>query len=258
MKKEVQESWKRCEEIGLSPQISIPRIILRNEKIKLLLNENKLLVSSFRDAVVCIKNIFKEEYAFFLVDQQGILLATERSGQIGREKEMLQIKPGISFVEESYGTNAISMAIQLEKPVHMRPEEHYSEHLKGLYCFAIPLNVDDEIIGYLDVSTINQKITEEMITITELLPYKIIEEYKKQIKNIEKAFKRESSKLTTKQLQILQLMIKSYTEDEIGKELHVSINTVKYHKKSIFSKLNVRSSREAIIKALHVKVVSLE
>ncbi len=69
---------------------------------------------------------------------------------------------------------------------------------------------------------------------------------------------RKKIKLTKNQILILKLLAKGMTEKAIAYEINKSINTVKYHKKEIFKKLNSSSSREAVIKALKYKLISMK
>lgn len=55
-----------------------------------------------------------------------------------------------------------------------------------------------------------------------------------------------TQKLTPKADMIIKLASNGKTESEIAKELGISINTVKYHKQQIFSRIGVRNIAEAI------------
>lgn len=59
----------------------------------------------------------------------------------------------------------------------------------------------------------------------------------------------EKLKLTSKELDVLRLTIRGFTAKEIAEELHVSSNTVKFHKKNIISKMNAQNMSEAILYA---------
>lgn len=55
-----------------------------------------------------------------------------------------------------------------------------------------------------------------------------------------------TQKLSSKANMIIELASKGKTEAEIASELEISINTVKYHKKQIFSQIGVKNIAEAI------------
>ena len=65
----------------------------------------------------------------------------------------------------------------------------------------------------------------------------------------------ENFNLTKREVDILTEIVNGKSNNEISKHLSVSINTVKAHCKSIFSKLNVRNRVEATVKALHDGII---
>ena len=48
--------------------------------------------------------------------------------------------------------------------------------------------------------------------------------------------------ITPRQNEIIKLIIKGFSTQEIADRLHVSVNTVKNHKQALFRKVNVKSS----------------
>ncbi|GEM_PF-5501634 len=64
-----------------------------------------------------------------------------------------------------------------------------------------------------------------------------------------------SKTLTKRELEVLELITSGYKESEIAKKLFISINTVKYHKKNLFSKYNIRNSAELISFAINNKII---
>ncbi|MCT4638244.1 MAG: response regulator transcription factor [Bacteroidales bacterium] len=61
--------------------------------------------------------------------------------------------------------------------------------------------------------------------------------------------------LTKRELEVLKLIATGLKESEIAKKLFISINTVKYHKKNLFSKYNIRNSAELIRFAINNKII---
>jgi LuxR family maltose regulon positive regulatory protein len=55
--------------------------------------------------------------------------------------------------------------------------------------------------------------------------------------------------LSERELEVLRLLTGGNNNDEIGRSLYVSANTVKAHLKSVYRKLDVNSRREAVGKA---------
>jgi DNA-binding NarL/FixJ family response regulator len=56
--------------------------------------------------------------------------------------------------------------------------------------------------------------------------------------------------LTKREIQLLYWMVEGYSNREIAKELFISENTVKYHIRNIFQKLEVQNRTEAVAYAL--------
>lgn len=60
----------------------------------------------------------------------------------------------------------------------------------------------------------------------------------------------ESHNLTNREFDILQLLVKGYSYKMIASDLFISIDTVRFHIKKIYDKLQVHSATEAVSKAL--------
>jgi DNA-binding NarL/FixJ family response regulator len=64
--------------------------------------------------------------------------------------------------------------------------------------------------------------------------------------------------LTDREREVLNLLIKGASNEEISHYLHVTIATVKAHLTSVFEKLGVTSRTQAIVKALKLGLVSTD
>jgi two-component system NarL family response regulator len=64
--------------------------------------------------------------------------------------------------------------------------------------------------------------------------------------------------LTEREMEILQLIVKGRSNKEISSALFISEDTVKYHLKTLFSKLGVQDRTEAAISAVRHGIVHLE
>ena len=61
--------------------------------------------------------------------------------------------------------------------------------------------------------------------------------------------------LSSREVEVLQLLIKGYSAKMIAAELSISFDTARFHLKNIYSKLHVNCGKEAIVKALSEHIV---
>lgn len=253
---EILLSWRRCMERGLSPTNSSPTLILKGEALQSRLAENRPLIGAFQSSVKRISGLVTGNSLFLLTDPEGVLLEETGNKQIQHQGKKSMIETGMFFTEESSGTNAIAIALRLRQPVYLLPEHHYCDFLKKWYCFAAPLCIDKKVVGCLDVSTIEQSMKRELIAIVKLLADRIIEERKEIAEEMQGL--NSELELTDNQVVVLQLLARGLTEEAVAKEMCLSLDTVKYHKKKIFWKLDAKNSRDAIAKALKFKLIRIE
>ncbi|MBM7624544.1 LuxR family transcriptional regulator [Sporohalobacter salinus] len=254
-KEDVLLSWGRCTEKEISRDIFRPKVA-DEEELEKKLDRNQLLISVFKHVVREITCFLDGNYFFLLVDKEGVLLEIESSGEIKEQVIKSKLQLGIYFTEESSGTNANAMAMNLKKPVLVLPEQHYCKLFHKLYCFALPLSVEDKVIGYLDISTIGEKLQKELMVITNLLEEKIASDYK--LVWEQELQKKNEVQLTGKQLEILKLFGSGLIEKEVADRMSCTESNIKYHKKNIFTTLDVTCSREAILKAIKLGLIKLE
>ena len=72
------------------------------------------------------------------------------------------------------------------------------------------------------------------------------------------ATRQQRAELSSRELEVLQLLIKGRSNKEIGSALFVTEDTVKAHLKTLFAKLNVQDRTEAAITAIRQGIVHLE
>ncbi|PBQ33430.1 helix-turn-helix transcriptional regulator [Sphingobacteriaceae bacterium] len=61
--------------------------------------------------------------------------------------------------------------------------------------------------------------------------------------------------LSKRELEVLNLMAKGYSNQEIAEALFVSLNTVKTHSSKVFEKLDVKRRTQAVEKAKRLKII---
>lgn len=250
LEKEILLSWERCIKKDISARLISPRFVFQKDTF-LQNYDNALLITIFERVAESISRFITTDYMLFLTDPDGVLLAKTGTKNTLNILSRSGIETGVSFSEESCGTNAISLAIKLKHPVYLSPEQHFCDFFKSWHCYAVPLAVGGMIKGYLDVSTIEQAVKKELIAITQLLAEKIVNEYGAM------GFSKmgEEIKLSYQQLIVLQLISQGLTTKAIALETGISVNTVKYHKKILFRRLGVQSTGEAVAKAINAGLI---
>jgi DNA-binding CsgD family transcriptional regulator len=62
-------------------------------------------------------------------------------------------------------------------------------------------------------------------------------------------------RLNNQEKEILMLSCQGYTVERIARELYLSTDTIKFHKKNLFKKLKARSISEAILSAINTGII---
>jgi transcriptional regulator of acetoin/glycerol metabolism len=214
------------------------------------------LIAIFEECVENIIDLIPDKYIFLLTDCDGILLK-KKGKRRTRKNDDLGIEEGMSFSEESSGTNAISIAIRLKKPIFILPMQNYCNFLRNFYFYAAPLWSCKQTIC-LAVAAEEQDVKKEMMAVLELLVYQIANELKKNTASRSIAFNNAGINLNDKQVTVLKLISKGFTDKAVAIDMGLSIDTVRYHKRVIFKRLDAGSSAEAIVKALKLNLIAME
>ncbi len=252
--KEILISWRRCMEIGIRSNALSPIVFVKDELLKSKQQENSLLITIFKNCTSNLSELMTSEYMFLLVSNSGVLL--KKTGN-NTKNNNLKLIEGMVFSEESCGTNAVAMSMFFEKAVYTYPNHHYCEFLRKLHLYSVPLVISDRIIGYLVLTTTAKVVSKDIIAITNLLSYQLINEFR--INSSRNVICTETKiKLSSRQHSILTLMARGLTEKAMAIELELSFNTVRCHKKVLFKKLGVNCSVEAVIKALELNLILID
>jgi transcriptional regulator of acetoin/glycerol metabolism len=250
LEKEILLSWERCIKKDISARLISPRFVFQKDTF-LQNYDNALLITIFERVAESISRFITTDYMLFLTDPDGVLLAKTGTKNTLNILSRSGIETGVSFSEESCGTNAISLAIKLKQPVYLAPKQHFCDILKNWHGYAVPLEVGGLIKGYLDFSTIEQAMQKELIAITQLLGEKIMNEYGTTVFSE----KSREIRLNSQQLVVLKLISQGLTMEAVALETGISVNTVKYHKKKVFRELGVQSTGEAVAKAINAGLI---
>jgi len=73
--------------------------------------------------------------------------------------------------------------------------------------------------------------------------------------NVDPAILTDQELLSARELDVLKLIARGYTNQQISDELFISMNTTKTHLKNIFAKLDVKSRTQALFQAKQLKIL---
>ena len=254
----ILQSWQRCMENGLNKKVNRPLIYEKRAILDKKIEENSMLIDIFKGQVNNIKNEFitqikkYDEYVFILTDKKGMLLDICCDNELKDKLTKKNIKRGIYFTEKSCGTNAISMAMTRQKTVKLANDDHYCFFLQDWECILAPLMIKDLIIGYLDISHINNNLNDNIFLMLNYLLNNIILEYiNKMISNNTK------ENLKTDYIEVLKLSANGYTIEEISKKLHITESTVKYRRKKLCEIYEAKNICQVISEHLKNNIMNL-
>lgn len=78
---------------------------------------------------------------------------------------------------------------------------------------------------------------------------------RKVLNSFQQSGKSKQYQLSSREIEVLQLLTKGYSAKMIAAELSISFDTARFHLKNIYSKLHVNCGKEAIAKALSERIV---
>ncbi|MEJ2726194.1 MAG: sigma 54-interacting transcriptional regulator [Deltaproteobacteria bacterium] len=151
---EILRSWLRCRERGLDPFTKSPPPVLRGNKLRGLLKQNKLLIDISRSVIEMIEISLRDTgFIVTLTDRNGYVLDVQGNQEIMQmAKENFYI-PGCLRTNENAGTNAIGLCLLQGKPIQLTGAEHYKLHHHPWTCSSAPIkDTGGEILGAITLS----------------------------------------------------------------------------------------------------------
>lgn len=255
MNKLVKSSWERCKDNNIKPSMLKPQMYIGRSKIKESVKDNAAMIDSFFKSCSSLSKVLRDDAVLMLTDKNGVLISLSGSRKIINLVSKSGFEQGAILNELSLGTNAISLSMETKKEIFLKPENHYLDFLKSWHCYATPIVFENSIVGYLDISTLNASIKDEIRMIIELLPYKIAF-HMTNYKVNEKCVGTKSIDVTTRQKDIANMILLGLTEKQIATKLFIATSTVKYHKSQLFEKLDVKNTTQFIKKYYELDIAA--
>ncbi len=156
---EIAESWRRCRQWGVNPSAGKGKCA-DGALFDSIYKANRHLLDI---ALPVMKSVFevldKSHYLIVLTDSVGYILETMGDVDINRKSEDLRFGKGCLWNSMEVGTNAISVALEFDKPTQMAGAEHYCRSHHPWTCSAAPIHgVDGELIGCINFSGLAETV----------------------------------------------------------------------------------------------------
>lgn len=134
----IAESWKKCKKNNLDPYTGACGEIVDNALFATIEKTNSLLISSAVPVIDMIHDSFDNDFLYLvLTDTNGVILYTRlamKDTMIDSLGKMMHYSIGSRWTEELIGTNAISLALQLNRPVATLFSEHFCDMHQNFAC----------------------------------------------------------------------------------------------------------------------------
>jgi DNA-binding NarL/FixJ family response regulator len=181
----------------------------------------------------------------------------EVAGQYGHCKDagniVLQLEPDVVLMDidmpgES-GINGVKHVKEARPDTAVIMYTVFEDDEKLFQCLCAGAN------GYLLKKTPPDKLFDAIREVTEGGAPMSPSIARKVIATFQSTQTHKSYSLSSRELEVLQLLAKGHSAKHIGKQLFISGETVRSHLKNIYQKLHVNCGKEAIAKALGERIV---
>lgn len=204
---------------------------------------HRAMIASIRSEMGRLSHLLSIPYVVFLTDKDGTILELVYSSKVTREEmEQAELRPGVSLGREQAGMNAVSLAMETKGIAVVRGTEHSDEAFRNWNCVCAPLQDDDTVYGYVDVSFDISEPIEFAVPFVQQIAENMLEKWME--RNPEMVQYRLDSalmeyKLTAREQEVARLWLLEKSALHIGSDLGISEGTVRNMLKSIYSKMRV-------------------
>ncbi|MFD1363308.1 sigma-54-dependent Fis family transcriptional regulator [Lentibacillus salinarum] len=155
MRKEIIDSWKRCEIAGLwNGSNSYPLETLGDGELDELKKTNLSLLEIASPIIKELHDfVHGSGFLTMLTTNDGIILEILDDSSTRLFTSEYQLIPGAVWGERHIGTSAIGLTLREERPFQVVGTEHYWKKLHGMTCSAAPIcDESGKVLGILNVS----------------------------------------------------------------------------------------------------------
>lgn len=148
----IAESWRRSSLAGVERSGSFERLVPRDIDLKCSLVIGAAPVLDQLEA-----SLTGTGFSTILGDREGRIVRRWDDDPRTREGlDELNIREGVSMLEEAIGTNGIGTAFETRHPVLIHASEHFASSLRHFSCYGHPIRhpLTRRIEGVLDISAL--------------------------------------------------------------------------------------------------------
>ena len=150
----IEKSWDRCRSYGLDLTEKPDFGPLRSDFLSEELEKNHNLVSH---ALPVLETLYQQlagtHSMVVLTDEQGLILHSLGDSDFLERAQRVALQPGVTWSEDSRGTNAIGTALIERAPICVNGAEHFLKANRFLTCSAVPIiDPHGRTVGVLDVT----------------------------------------------------------------------------------------------------------
>lgn len=157
--KDIMGSWEESLKLGINPFMKKAKIFLEGYRLDSVMRKNKNMIDT---SIQIMDNLYKfvkgSGFLVMLCDKDGNILRAVGDEDIMNYACSINFVTGANWSLESMGTNAISMVLNLKKPVQVFAEEHFCKTLKYWTCSSAPIFYNEQLIGVLNMSAHYSKV----------------------------------------------------------------------------------------------------
>ncbi|MFK7696057.1 LuxR C-terminal-related transcriptional regulator [Paenibacillus sp. HJGM_3] len=256
---EVQKFHERSFQNGVQRDSMRVRFRVQGKMMERLLAKNQSLVDVIQKQGLLKANAFYFPNLLLVTDSNGVVLhMSGDEDSIQNAARINNIGIGSAMSLTSAGTNAVSAAIELQRPVWVHGEDHYLDTLQDWVTMCVPIhNSEGHPVGYLALCALQDVSAPFLYPCIESIALSMEYELRKTELQSKTWFVEEileerlkTFKLTIREKEIAMYWLLDYDYKQIGKVLGISENTVRVYVTKINSKLKVNSKASLILRVL--------
>lgn len=184
LKEDIITSWHYCKNNDVDPYNGVANDILDTSTLERKQKENELLLQLAKPHIQQLRNFLKGWlYITTITDREGYILLEQGEQTISKEANKIKFSEGSKWVESHVGTNAIGLALRLQKPISVKGYEHFAVASQQWNCTAAPIyDQHSKVIGVFNISSLYKSINYNYIlACVQLVANSISLAWKKQV-----------------------------------------------------------------------------